>query len=165
MAMLDNESNTILVRIVYAGPPLSGKTQSIRSLAGMLLGRRADEATFSPGEAQGRTLYFDWVDYVGGLFKGRQVRCQIVSVPGQSALAERRRLILETADAVIFVVDSHPEKVAAADDYFREVRLWTDGPERGSPGASWCRRTNVISPMRCQRRRSSARLVTILTSA
>ena len=30
----------------------------------------------SPAELAGRTLFFDWVDYVGGLFDGRRVDIQ-----------------------------------------------------------------------------------------
>src|SRR6185369_4883088 len=59
-----------------------------------------------PAELSGRTLFFDWVDYVGGLFDGRQIRCQIVSVPGQKELAHRRRLLLESADSVVLVLDT-----------------------------------------------------------
>src|SRR6185369_2821187 len=59
-----------------------------------------------PAELAGRTLYFDWVDYVGGMFDGRQIRCQIVSVPGQKELARRRNLLLESADAVVLVLDT-----------------------------------------------------------
>ena len=43
---------------------------------------------------------------MGGLFDGRQIRCQIVSVPGQKELAHRRKLLIETADAVVLVLDT-----------------------------------------------------------
>ena len=95
MALVDPTTDQIVVRIVYDGPALSGKTTSLKALA-----RGVSSSLTTPAETAGRTLYFDWVDYVGGLFDGRQIRCQIVSVPGQRDLAERRRLLLETADAV-----------------------------------------------------------------
>ena len=55
-----------------------------------------------------RTLWFVWLEYTGGLFEGRQIRCQIITVPGQTVLGHRRRAILETADVVVFVSDSAP---------------------------------------------------------
>jgi hypothetical protein len=61
----------------------------------------------------GRTLYFDWLDYTGGLFEGRRIRCQIISVPGQATLAPRRRRLLESADVIVFVGDSTPAGLAA----------------------------------------------------
>lgn len=96
----------LVLRIVYDGAPLSGKTTTLRTLAESL-----GVTTTTPEERNGRTLYFDWVDYVGGLFDGRKIRCQIVSVPGQSELAERRRVIVETADAVVLVADSRRGRI------------------------------------------------------
>jgi len=69
----------------------------------------------------GRTLYFDWLDYTGGMFEGRRIRCQVISVPGQASLAPRRRRLLEEADAIVFVGDSTPTGFEADRDYL--VRL------------------------------------------
>jgi len=101
MAIIDDTKGVLVVRIVYDGPALSGKTTSLRALA-----KGVSSKVECPAELSGRTLYFDWVDYVGGLFDGRQIRCQIVSVPGQKELAHRRKLLLETADAVVLVLDT-----------------------------------------------------------
>jgi signal recognition particle receptor subunit beta len=105
MAVIDESRGVLVVRIVYDGPAMSGKTTSLRTLA-----RGVSSRLECPDELGGRTLYFDWVDYVGGLFEGRQIRCQIVSVPGQRALAHRRKLLLESADAVVLVLDSRREE-------------------------------------------------------
>jgi len=101
MAVLDTEHGTVVIRIVYDGPPNAGKTTSVRSLA-RSLGRDVE----TPGEVDGRTLFFDWMEYTGGMFDGHQIRCQIVSVPGQPDFAARRRALLETADVVVFVADT-----------------------------------------------------------
>src|SRR3954471_17712015 len=101
MAIIDQTKGVLVVRIVYDGPALSGKTTSLRALA-----KGVQSKVESPAETAGRTLFFDWVDYVGGLFDGRQIRCQIVGVPGQRELAERRKLLIETADAVVLVLDT-----------------------------------------------------------
>src|SRR5690349_6479428 len=98
MPTLDKERGVLIVRVVYDGPPHSGKTTTLRSLA-----KGLGVEIHSPEERDGRTLFFDWVEYVGGLFEGRQIRCQIVSVPGQAELAERRKLLLQSADAVVLV--------------------------------------------------------------
>lgn len=121
MPIIDGDRDEIVIRIVYDGPPLAGKTTSLRTLTGILpAGRRSD--LFTPGEAEGRTLYFDWVDYLGGWFDGLQVRCQIVSVPGQRSLEERRRVLLREADAVVFVAESTPDGVELAIEYYAELR-------------------------------------------
>lgn len=101
MAFVDVKGNAVVIRIVYDGPPFAGKTTSVRALSRSLM--RTME---TPSETEGRTVFFDWVEYTGGLFEGRQIRCQIVSVPGQVELAARRRALLESADVVVFVADT-----------------------------------------------------------
>jgi signal recognition particle receptor subunit beta len=112
MAILDPRSDAVVIRVVYDGSPMAGKTTSVRAL-----GRGLGGEVCSPAEVSGRTLYFDWLDYTGGLFEGRRIRCQIVSVPGQATLAPRRRRLLEGADAIVFVGDSTPAGFAADRSY------------------------------------------------
>ena len=112
MAILDPRSDAVVIRVVYDGAPMAGKTTSVRAL-----GRGVGGVVASPAEVSGRTLYFDWLDYTGGLFEGRRIRCQIISVPGQATLAPRRRRLLESADAIVFVGDSTPVGFAADRSY------------------------------------------------
>lgn len=133
MAVLDQEQGTVVVRVVYDGPPMSGKTTSLKALSRTLADRRRSEV-YSPEEILGRTLYFDWLEYVGGLIAGYQVRCQIISVPGQLALAKRRRFLLSGADIVVFVADTSREGLASSVNAFRESQpllARPDGPPVG----------------------------------
>lgn len=107
MARIDPERTQIVIRLVYDGPAKAGKTTSLRRLAHSL-----GVEMFSAPEEEGRTLYFDWLDYVGGLYDGMPIRCQVVSAPGQQVLESRRRLLLKSADAVVFVADSRPQRTA-----------------------------------------------------
>jgi signal recognition particle receptor subunit beta len=109
MPIIDSKRGVLVVRIVYDGPPLSGKTTSLRALAAGL-----GVSVTTPEERDGRTLFFDWIDYIGGLFEGRQIRCQIVSVPGQEQLASRRKELLKSADAVVLVADTRRSALPAA---------------------------------------------------
>jgi len=126
LAVLDAEQNSIVLRIVYDGPPEAGKTTSLRALSASLA-----RPMTTPAEIGERTLFFDWVEYTGGLFEGHQIRCQIVSVPGQAVLAHRRTSLLQTADAVVFVSDSSPSAVETTRSYLAEMRTALD--EAGGP--------------------------------
>ncbi len=116
MPTLDPERNLVVVRIVYDGPPHSGKTTSLHALAGHLSKRSRSDVS-SPGEEAGRTVFFDWMDYEGGLIGGYGVRTQIVSVPGQRSLSKRRKFLLETADSVVFVADTQQQRIATNSEY------------------------------------------------
>ena len=66
MAIVDSRSDSVVIRVVYDGAPMAGKSTSVRAL-----GRGLGGEVSSPAEVSGRTLYFDWLDYTGGLFEGR----------------------------------------------------------------------------------------------
>ena len=101
MPILNEEKNQVVIRIVYDGLALSGKTTSLRTLANSL-----EQEFYTPEEMYGRTVFFDWVGYTGGLFEGYQIRCQIITVPGQAVWSVRRKHIIDSADAVVYVGDT-----------------------------------------------------------
>lgn len=110
MPHIDRRAGELVMRIVYDGAPEAGKTTNVRQLGEAIsLKRRGGIAT--PGSPGRRTEFFDWLDFAGGYMDGRRVRCQVVSVPGQPELLRRRRYLLDTADAVIFVADSRQERL------------------------------------------------------
>ncbi|HTU66180.1 MAG TPA: hypothetical protein VMF52_09530 [Steroidobacteraceae bacterium] len=116
MAVIDPHGDAVVIRIVYDGAPMAGKTTSV-----VALGRCLGVDVVTPEAIAGRTLYFDWLDYTGGLFEGRRIRCQVVSVPGQAVLAKRRRRLLEAADAIVFVADSTPSGFHADRGYLSRL--------------------------------------------
>jgi signal recognition particle receptor subunit beta len=125
MALIDSEASEIVIRLVYDGPPEAGKTTSLRALAQSLA-----QKTYTPAEGHdGRTLWFDWMEYVGGRFEGCQIRCQIVSVPGQRALNARRRRVIEGADVVVFVADSAARETPRSLSYLLELREMLAGAD------------------------------------
>lgn len=127
--MVPETGEMLAIRVVYDGPPESGKTTSLRALAGSLA-----QPLFSPEEVDGRTLLFDWVEYVGGSFDGHPIRCQIVSVPGQSVLAERRMALLATADAVVFVADTRDSRRLETRQALLSLQKALDGRPLPRPG-------------------------------
>jgi signal recognition particle receptor subunit beta len=108
MPHIDGRSGELVIRIVYDGAPEAGKTTNVQQLLGLISLQRRGAAK-SPGTSGARTEFFDWLDFTGGYLDGRRVRCQLVSVPGQPKLLHRRKYLLETADAIVFVTDSRRE--------------------------------------------------------
>lgn len=98
----------------------------------LLKGAAVHGEILSPDEARGRTLYFDWASYRGGSFRGNALRCQIITVPGQESLVRRRKLLIGTADVVVFVIDSSAERLAEAKRGYLEILPWLDRTRLGA---------------------------------
>lgn len=120
MPHFDKRSGDIIVRIVYDGAPEAGKTTNVKTLGDEFLLRRRGRQS-APGTTGRRTEFFDWLDFNGGFLDGRRLRCQLVTVPGQSELLRRRRYLLESADAVVFIADSHPLLAMEGRQTFRQL--------------------------------------------
>lgn len=117
MAHFDSATQQLVLQIVYDGAAFSGKTASIESL-----GRLLKKPVVSPDvDSEGRTLLFDWMEYEGGIRFGRPIVCRVLTVPGQPELAQRRRRLLRSADAVIFVADSRAESFAESVDRWKDL--------------------------------------------
>ncbi len=102
MPFIDESAQSIVVRIVYDGPAMAGKTTNIRQLHDVFRDRRGSEV-LAPGQVGERTIFMDWLHVDTGLVSGRQLACHFISVPGQRILERRRALLLGLADAVVFV--------------------------------------------------------------
>ncbi len=128
MAFFDESQDNLVIRIVYAGPPFSGKTESLRTLSRILTGKSGGDQTFSPSDSFGRTLFFDWFDHAAGLFQGRPIRTQIIAVPGQTTLTSRRKMIVDMADCIVFVADSTPSRWEKNREFLDEIIPWIKQP-------------------------------------
>lgn len=129
MAFFDESQDNLVIRIVYAGPPFSGKTESLKTLSRILTGKSGGDQTFSPSDSFGRTLFFDWFDHSAGLFQGRPIRCQIIAVPGQTTLTSRRKMLVDMADCIVFVADSSQSRWGKNREFLDEIIPWIKEPQ------------------------------------
>lgn len=117
MAVIDTAAGVVVVRIAYDGDARAGKTTNLHALS-----RSLSRTVFTPPQPGERTLYFDWLEYTGGLFEGMQVRCEVVSVPGQEMLSARRELLVHSADVVVHVVDMSVASLPRIEARIQELR-------------------------------------------
>jgi mutual gliding-motility protein MglA len=122
MPHINFESKEVSFKIVYYGPGMSGKTTNLayihKTLAENLRGEMIVLDT-----AEERTLFFDFFPLELGLIEGYAVRFNMYTVPGQIYYEASRRLILDGADAVVFVADSQPDRLA---DNFMSYNMMED---------------------------------------
>lgn len=105
MAFVNTKTKEIALKIVYHGTGLGGKTTNLSSICkSVSASRRSDLLTLDT--ATERTLFFDFLLLVLGEIAGFKTYLHLYTVPGQIYYDASRKLILNGADALVFVVDS-----------------------------------------------------------
>ena len=110
MVQFNTRANEILLKLVYYGPGLSGKTTNLQSLHAMCSDTQRGEM-FSVNTQEDRTLFFDLLPINLGYIYGNAIHLQIYTVPGQVQYDASRRVVLGGADGVVFVADSSEAKM------------------------------------------------------
>lgn len=105
MAEFIEDEKKVVLKIVYYGPALSGKTTNLMHLHDIVSPEtRGDLMTF---ETRGdRTLFFDLLPVVFQSDSGCTVKIKLYTVPGQVSHDATRKAVLSRADGVVFVADS-----------------------------------------------------------
>lgn len=104
----DATRNELILKIVYYGPGMSGKTTTLRAIHERLPANSRQDLISVDTHSE-RTIQFDFLPVDLATIQGRQVRLELHTVPGQSYYAATRKQILEHADGVVFVADCRRE--------------------------------------------------------
>ncbi|MHC4820250.1 MAG: ATP-binding protein [Planctomycetota bacterium] len=105
MSVVKLREKTINAKIVYYGPPLGGKTTSLKHIHHVM--DPANQTNLiSLNTDNDRTLFFDFLPINLGRIGDFSLKIQGYTVPGQVKFLLTRRFVLRGADAVVFVADS-----------------------------------------------------------
>src|SRR5262245_20731155 len=105
MVQFNFSERTIKAKVVYYGPPQSGKTTNLEQIH-RLTDPDGSNRLISLNTAQDRTLFFDLLPFSLGAVSGYNFKIQLYTVPGQVQYNATRRVVLAGADAVVFIADS-----------------------------------------------------------
>lgn len=110
MSIVNRAAREITCKIVYYGPPQSGKTRNLNHMYEELPAeRRGDAAIESTAE---RPLFYEYLPLQLGQIAGFQTRLELYAAPGPEFFAATRRHVLRSADGIVFVADSHRRRIA-----------------------------------------------------
>jgi signal recognition particle receptor subunit beta len=109
---LNTAARELVLKIVYYGPGLGGKTTSLQALHDSAPPERRGKLV-SLATPVDRTLYFDFLPLRLPPLRGLSVRLQLFTVPGQVYFNATRRLVLSGADGIVFVADSQVDRMDA----------------------------------------------------
>jgi mutual gliding-motility protein MglA len=113
----------IILKLVYYGPPLSGKTTNLQALH-RLLGNDLTGHLTTLNTADDRTLFFDLLPVILQSQAGYRIQLKLFTVPGQVIHAATRRLVLAGADGVAFIADSQVSESKANNEYWHGMRRY-----------------------------------------
>ncbi len=112
MPYINHATREIILKIVYYGPGLCGKTTNIKFIH-TSTNPDARGKMISLETKSERTLFFDFLPLSLPAIRGFQTRVHLYTVPGQLFYSASRRLIMKGADGVVFVADSQKARFDA----------------------------------------------------
>ena len=113
MAQVDFAERQLTLKLVYYGPPLSGKTSNLRALHDKV-DRLNRGRLMTLDTRDDRTLFFDLLPLFFRVDAAKAAsfsfRIKVYTVPGQPVHEATRKVVLANTDGVVFVADSRPDQ-------------------------------------------------------
>lgn len=120
MIEFDEAHKKLVLKLVYYGPALSGKTTNLLCLHDTLLQEGRGELMMLD-TTNDRTIYFDLLPFFYVAPSGLKIKLKVYTVPGQVRHDATRKAVLQRADAVVFVADSRISQMAVNSESFANL--------------------------------------------
>lgn len=105
MIEYDELNKKMVLKLVYYGPALSGKTTNLLQLH-ELISRKERGELMVLDTVDDRTIYFDLLPFFLTAPSGLRIKLKVYTVPGQVQHDSTRKAVLQRADGVAFIADS-----------------------------------------------------------
>jgi hypothetical protein len=123
MAIINQASKELQVKIVYYGPAKSGKTTNLEQLHNHVQVPNAESKgkMTSLATSSDRTLFFDFFPLEAIAIKGYKTKFALFTVPGQVIYNATRQIVLRGVDGIVFVADSQYDKMEENLETFKHL--------------------------------------------
>lgn len=121
MVFFNYSTMQMVIKVVYYGPGLCGKTTNLEYIYSKTSSNSRGEMVSLETETD-RTLFFDLLPIDVGVIGGFKTRFQLYTVPGQVFYNSTRKLVLKGVDGIIFVADSQTPMLDANLDSFENMK-------------------------------------------
>jgi mutual gliding-motility protein MglA len=124
MAIINQATKELQVKIVYYGPAKSGKTTNLEQVHANVQVPNADAKgkLTSLATSSDRTLFFDFFPLEAVAIKGFKTKFALFTVPGQVIYNATRQIVLRGVDGIVFVADSRYEKMEENIETFQHLQ-------------------------------------------
>ena len=132
---INRKTGEINIKLVYYGPPLSGKTTNLEFIHQQTPNTQRGDMVSLKTKGD-RTLFFDYMQLALPPIRGLTPKFNLYTVPGQIAYAGTRKLVLQGADGVIFVADSQADRtqdnLSSLVDLYQNLKAAGTDPQKVS---------------------------------
>ena len=122
MAIINQATKELQVKIVYYGPAMGGKTTNLVKVHENIQTAQEKGKLVSLATSSDRTLFFDFLPIEAVAIKGFKTKFQLYTVPGQVIYNTTRQLVLRGVDGIVFVADSQYEKMTENVESFQNLQ-------------------------------------------
>ncbi len=122
MAIINQATKELQVKVVYYGPGRGGKTTNLEQVHANVQGVSEKGKLVSLATSSDRTLFFDFLPIEAVAIKGFKTKFQLYTVPGQVIYNTTRQLVLRGVDGIVFVADSQYDKMAENVESFQNLQ-------------------------------------------
>ena len=123
MAIINQATKELQVKIVYYGPAKSGKTTNLEQIHAnvQVPNQEAKGKLTSLATSSDRTLFFDFFPLEAVAIKGFKTKFALYTVPGQVIYNATRQIVLRGVDGIVFVADSQYDKMEENIETFKHL--------------------------------------------
>jgi signal recognition particle receptor subunit beta len=122
MAIINQATKELQVKVVYYGPGKGGKTTNLEQVHSNVQNVTEKGRLVSLATSSDRTLFFDFLPIEAVAIKGFKTKFQLYTVPGQVIYNTTRQLVLRGVDGIVFVADSQYDKMAENVESFQNLQ-------------------------------------------
>ena len=120
MIEFDEQQHKLVLKLVYYGPALSGKTSNLLRLHDILQTDGRGELMMLD-TTEDRTIFFDLLPFFFVTPSGLKIKLKVYTVPGQVRHDATRKAVLQRADGVVFIADSRFNQQAVNSESFANL--------------------------------------------
>jgi hypothetical protein len=122
MAIINQSTKELQVKVVYYGPAMGGKTTNLVQVHDHVQTDAGNKGKLvSLATTSDRTLFFDFLPVEAMTIRGFKTKFQLYTVPGQVIYNTTRQLVLRGVDGIVFVADSQYEKMPENVESFQNL--------------------------------------------
>src|SRR5271167_368614 len=122
MAIINQATKELQVKIVYYGPAMGGKTTNLVQVHDHVQTAAGNKGKLvSLATSSDRTLFFDLLPIEAMTIRGSKTKFQLYTVPGQVIYNTTRQLVLRSVDGIVFAAYSQFEKMPDNVESFQKL--------------------------------------------